>query len=73
METQTLEHGATSVLTSGPACRSRYKETYYDWSIQDIRGHYRIVETYIHINMAINVYEYGRAGKCVYKLTRTYS
>jgi len=39
--------------------------TFYNWSIQIIRGHYRIVETYIHMSMAINVYEYGRGGKCV--------
>jgi len=32
-----------------------------------------MVETYIHVNMAINVYEYGRGGKCVHKLTHTYA
>jgi len=25
------------------------------------------------MNMAIHVYEYGRGGKCVYKLTHTYA
>jgi len=25
------------------------------------------------MNMAINVYEYGRGGKCVYMLRRTYA
>jgi len=57
IETQILEHGVTIVSTSGLVSRSRYKETFYNWSIQDIRGHYKIVETYININMAINVYE----------------
>jgi len=61
------------VAISGPASRSRYTETFYNWSIQDIRGHYRIVQTYIHIHMAINVYEYKRGDKCVYKLTYTYA
>jgi len=56
IETQTLEHEVPIVSTSGPASRSRYIETYYNWSIQDIKGHYIIVETYIHTNMAINVY-----------------
>ena len=73
IEIQTLEHGVTSVSTTGETSRSRYTETYYDWSIQIIRSHYRIVTTCIHINMAINVYEYGRWGKCVYKLTYTYA
>jgi len=57
IETQILEHRVTIVSTSGLVSRSRYKETFYNWSIQDIRGHYKIVETYININMAINVYE----------------
>jgi len=52
---------------------SRYIETFYDWNIEIIRGYYRIVETYIHMNMAINVYEYGRGGKCVYMFTYTYA
>jgi len=58
IEIQTLEHGVTSVSTTGEASRSRYAETNYNWSIQIIRIHYRIVETCIHVNMAINVYEY---------------
>ena len=58
---------------SGDIARNRYTETFYNWSMQIIRGHYRIVETYIHINMAINVNEYGRGWKCVYKLTYTYA
>ena len=29
--------------------------------------------SYIDINMAINVYEYGRGGKCAYKLTYIYA
>jgi len=40
--------------------------TFYNWSIQIIKGHYRIVETHIHINTAIKVYEYRREGKRVY-------
>jgi len=58
IEIQTLEHGVTSVSTTGEASMSRYVETYYNWSIQIISSHYRIVEICIHINMAINVYEY---------------
>jgi len=34
---------------------------------------YKMEETYIHINMAINVCEYERGGKCVYKLTHAYA
>jgi len=70
MKIQTLEHGVTSVLTSGEASRSRYTETYYNWSIQIIRGHYIVVKTYLHMNMAINIYEYRRGGKCVYMMFR---
>jgi len=73
IETQTLEHGVTIVTTSGPASRSRYTETYYHWSILDIRGHYIIAETYAHISMAINVHEYARGGKRMYRLTYTYA
>ena len=57
---------------SGPASGSRYTETYYNWSILDIRGQYRIVEACIHMKIAINVYEYQR-GRCVYKLSYTYA
>ena len=32
-------------------------------------GHYRIAETSIHINMAINVHGYVRGGECICKLT----
>jgi len=46
---------------------------FYNWSIEIIRGHYTILETYIHMNMAINVYEYGRGGKCVYMFRYTYA
>jgi len=63
----------TIVAISGPASRSGYTETYYNWSIYDKRGQYRIVEAYIHMNMAINVHEYRREGKCVYKLRYTYA
>ena len=38
-----------------------------------MRGHYRIVETYIHMNMAISVYENRRGGKCVYMFIHTYA
>ena len=52
---------------------SRYTEAFYKWTIHIIRGHYRIVETYIHMNMAISVYENGRGGKCVYMFIHTYA
>jgi len=52
---------------------SRYTEIFDNWSIQIIRGYYRIVVTYIHINMAINVYEYGKGGKCLNMFTYTYA
>jgi len=58
---------------SGDIARNRYTETFYNWSMQIIRGHYRIVETYMHMNMAISVYEYGRGGKCVYLFRYTYA
>jgi len=32
-----------------------------------------MVKTYRHLNMAINVYEYGRGGMCVYRLTYTHA
>jgi len=41
----------------GRHCRSGYTETFYNWRIQMIRGHYRIVDTCIHMNMAISVHE----------------
>jgi len=47
----------TSVETSGDVARSRYTEMYDNWSIQIITGYYRIFETYVHMNMSINVYE----------------
>jgi len=47
--------------------------TFYNWSIQIIRGYYRIVETYTHMSTAINVYEYARGGKCVYMFGCTYA
>ena len=59
-------------VSKGLASSSRYTETYYNWSIRFIGGHYRIVETSIHINMALNVYGYGRGGKCICKLTHAY-
>jgi len=31
-----------------------------------------MVETCTYIHMAINVYENGRGGKCVYRLTHAY-
>jgi len=49
-------------VSTGLALNSRYTE-------QFIGGHFRIVETSIHINMAINVYGYGRGGKYICKLT----
>ena len=47
--------------------------TFFNWSIQIIRGYYRIVETYTHMSTAINVYEYARGGKCVYMFGYTYA
>jgi len=45
----------------------------YNWSIQVIRDHYRIVEVCIHIqSMAINVYENGKGGKCVHRWMHAY-
>jgi len=38
-----------------------------------LRSHYRIVDTYIHMNMAISIYEYGIRGKCVHKFRHTYA
>jgi len=38
-----------------------------------LRGHYRIVVTYIHMNMAIRIYEYGIRGKCVHKFRHIYA
>jgi len=38
-----------------------------------MRGHYMIVEKCIPMNMAVNVYEYGRGGKCVYMFGYTYA
>jgi len=54
-EIESLKHWVTSVYTSGDTARSRYIETFYNWSIQIRSGRYRIVETYLHMNMAINV------------------
>ena len=54
-EIQTLEHGVTSVALSGDIAKSRYSETFYDWNIQIARGHYRIVETHILMNMVIHL------------------
>jgi len=44
----------------------------YNWNIQIISGHYIIIVRYIHMDMAIVVYECGRGRKCVYRLTYTY-
>ena len=52
---QTLEYEVTSVEVSGDITKSRYTETFYNWSIHFTRGHYRIVETHIHMNMAIQL------------------
>jgi len=41
----------------GQHLRSRYTEMFYNWSLQIIRGHYAIiVEKYLRMNMAINVF-----------------
>jgi len=47
------------------ASGNRHIPTYYNWNIQIISGKYKIIESYIHINMVKDVYEYGRGGKCV--------
>jgi len=57
----------------GYIARSRYTEACYNWTIQIIRGYYRIVETYIRMNMAISQYGYGRGGKCVHMFRHTYT
>jgi len=54
------------VEISGDIARSRYTKTIYNWSIQIARGHYRIVETHIHMNMVIHLYEYGKGWEFVY-------
>jgi len=46
---------------------------FFKWSQQIIRRHYRIVETYINMNMARSVYEYRRGGKCTYMFRYTYA
>jgi len=46
---------------------------FYNWSTQIIRSRYTVVETYIHMNMAINVYQYGRGGKYAYMFRYTYA
>jgi len=61
------------VEISGNIAKSRYTETFYYWNIQITRGPYRIVETYVLVDMAIHVYEYGRGGKCVYMFKYTYA
>jgi len=66
IEMETLEHGVTGVYTLGEASSNTYMKTYYNWNIQIISGKYRIIKTYIHIDMAIGVYEYRRGDKCVY-------
>ena len=38
-----------------------------------IRGHYGIVEMYIHMNMAISEYGYGIEWKCVHNFRNTYA
>ena len=43
-EIQTLTHGVTSAQTSGDTARSGYKETFWKWSKQIIRGHDRMVD-----------------------------
>ena len=43
------------------------------WNLQIVRGNYTIVETHTYMNMARNVYEYGRIGKYVYILRYTYA
>jgi len=72
-EIESLEHGVTSVQTSGDASRSRYTETHHNWDIQLISSHCTIIVTYINMDMVIVVYECGRGWKCVYKLTYTNS
>jgi len=70
---ETLEHLVKSALTSDKVSISRYTQTYYTWNIWFIHGHYTIVVTYIHMDMAIVVYECGRGGKGVYRWTYAYA
>jgi len=59
------------VEISGDIARSRYTKTFYNWSIQIARGHHRIVETRIHMNMVIHLYEYGKGWEFVYMFRYT--
>jgi len=73
IEIEALEHGVTSVYKSGKLSRNTYIETYRNWNIRIRSGHHRIIVTYIHMNMVIDVYEYGRGGKYVYMFRYLYS
>ena len=73
IEIEALEHGVTSVYKSGKLSRNTYIETYCNWNIRIRSGHHRIIVTYIHMNMVIDVYEYGRGGKYVYMFRYLYS
>jgi len=68
IEIETLEHGVTSVETSGEASTSRYTETYCNWNFHVISGQITIIVTSIHMDMAIVVYESGRGRKCIFKV-----
>ena len=47
------------------AVGNRYIKAYYNWNVKIMCGKYRIIETDIHINMTIDVYQDGRVGKCI--------
>jgi len=61
------------VYTSGKASGNRYIEAYYDLNIQNMSVKYRVAVAYIHMNIAIDVYEYRRGGKCVCTFRYTYA
>jgi len=65
MGSQVCKHQAKP-LEAGTQRRIIIGISYYKWSLHNIG-------TYIHMDMAIVVYECGRRGKCVYKFTYTYT
>jgi len=73
IEIETLEHEVTRVYLSGKASGNRYIEAYYDLNVQNMSVKYRVVVTYIHMNTAIDVWEYGRGGECVCMFRYTYA
>ena len=61
------------MYASGELAGNRYIEAYYNWNIQIMSGKYQIIKKAIQIKMAIDVYEYGRGGTCVWMFEYTYT